>query len=322
MSGDAGGRRVTWLELFFDLVFAAAVAQVAAPLRDDYSGAGLFRFAILFVLIWWAWTGHAVFSTRFGSDDTVQRALTLLQMFGVAVMAANARDALDSRSSAGFAAAYAVMRLILVAQYARARSSPAARALSTWYLVGHGIAAVIWLLSSVTPTPERYWLWALAFVVDLGTPLTAVRHNLSLPPDAAHLPERFGLFTLILLGESVVAVMHGIEHQEYWSVPAASAAFAGMGTAFFIWWWYFIAARATSAQPIATHGDAVRLHAWSYAHLPLYLGLIVAFVGIQQVVSTAPAPALNAPQVAWLVAALGLAAASIATISRASGRPC
>jgi low temperature requirement protein LtrA len=116
--------------------------------------------------------------------------------------------------------------------------------------------------------------------------------------------------------------MHGIERQEYWSVPAASAAFAGMGTAFFIWWWYFIAARATSAQPIATHRDAVRLHAWSYAHLPLYLGLVVAFVGIQQVVSTAPAPALNAPQVAWLVAALGLAAASIATISRASGRPC
>src|SRR4029079_4668301 len=150
---------------------------------------------MLFVLIWWAWTGHAVFSTRFGSDDTVQRALTLLQMFGVAGMAANARDALDSRSSAGFAAAYAVMRLILVAQYARARSSPAARALATWYLVGHGIAAVIWLLSSVTPAPERYWLWALAFAVDLGTPLTAGRHKLSPAPDAHTPPERLRSFT-------------------------------------------------------------------------------------------------------------------------------
>ena len=321
MSGEAAGRRVTWLEVFFDLVFAAAVAQVAAPLHEDYSAAGFLRFAILFVLIWWAWTGHAVFSTRFGTDDAVQRGLTLLQVFGVAVMAANARDALDSRSSAGFAAAYAVLRLILVAQYVRARSTPRARALSTWYITGHGAAAVVWLLSSVTPAPERYWLWGVAFAIDLGTPLTAVRHSVSLPPDAAHLPERFGLFTLILIGESVVAVMHGIEHQEYWSVPAASAAFAGMGTAFFIWWWYFVAAKATSAQPVTTHRDAFRLHAWSYAHLPLYLGLVVAFVGIQLVVSTAPAP-IDAPQIAWLASALGLTAVSIATISKASGRSC
>jgi low temperature requirement protein LtrA len=320
MSSEAAGRRVTWLELFFDLVFAAAVAQVASPLHEDYSAGGLFRFAILFVLIWWAWTGHAVFSTRFGSDDGLQRALTLLQVFGVAVMAANARDALDSRSSAGFAAAYAALRLILVAQYARARAMPRARPLATWYFTGHGVAAFIWLLSSVTPTPERYWLWLVAFAIDLGTPLTAVRHNVNLPPDAAHLPERFGLFTLILIGESVVAVMHGIERQEYWSVAAASAAFAGMGTAFFIWWWYFVAAGATAAQPVNTRRDAIRLHAWSYAHLPLYLGLVVGFVGIQLVVSTVPAPALSTTQVAWLVTALGLTAASIATISKASGR--
>lgn len=321
MKHEAMSRRVSWLELFFDLVFAAAVAQVAAPLHDDYSTAGLLRFAFLFVLIWWAWTGHAVFSTRFGSDDGVQRALTLLQVFGVAVMAANAGDALDSRSSAGFAAAYAALRLILVAQYGRARSTPQARTLSTWYVVGHGTAAIVWLASSLTPAPARYWLWAIAFGVDLGTPLTATRHNVSLPPDAAHLPERFGLFTLILIGESVVAVMHGIARQEYWSVPAASAAFAGMATAFFIWWWYFVAAGATAAQPVVSHRDAVRLHAWSYAHLPLYLGLVVAFVGIQRVVSAAPAPMLSAPQVGWLVTALGLTAASIATISKASGRP-
>ena len=153
VAGQSPDRKVTWLELFFDLVFAAAVAQVASPLRADYSLEGLGRFALLFIMIWWAWTGHAVFSTRFDTDDGVQRGLTLLQMFGVAVMAANARDALDSRSSAGFAAAYSVLRFVLVFNiFVRARwRAPAS--LTTRYLVGHGPAAALWLASALVPTP-------------------------------------------------------------------------------------------------------------------------------------------------------------------------
>src|SRR5262250_3262333 len=108
MSHPGQGRKVSWLELFFDLIFVAAVAQVAEPLRHDYSVVELVRFIPLFVLIWWAWIGHTFFSTRFGVDDGIHRTLTFLQIFAVAVMAANAKDAIDSRSSAGFAAAYAL----------------------------------------------------------------------------------------------------------------------------------------------------------------------------------------------------------------------
>jgi len=318
VAGQVPDRKVTWLELFFDLVFAAAVSQVASPLRTDYSIDGLVRFVILFVLIWWAWTGHAVFSTRFDTDDGVQRGLTLLQVFGVAVMAANARDALDSRSSAGFAAAYAVLRFILVLQYLRARSVPEARDLVTRYLAGHGLAATLWLASAIVPAPARYVVWSLAFAIDLGTPWAVVRHSVSVPPDAAHLSERFGLFTLILLGESVVAVMHGMEHQEYWSVAAAGAAFGGLAIAFGVWWWYFDCARATAPRPIRSHAEAVRLHLWSYAHLPLYVGLVVAFVGIQLIVSVAPEPALSGAQVGVLLAALTLVVLSLTSITRSS----
>jgi low temperature requirement protein LtrA len=317
-NSDAG--RVGTIELFFDLVFAAAVAQVASPLRDDYSTAGLVRFSILFVLIWWAWTGHAIFSTRFDTDDGIQRGLTLLQMFVVAVMAANASDALDSRSSAGFAAAYAVLRLVLVFQYFRARHVREARALTRAYLFGHGVAAALWLTSAFVPAPERYWIWGLAFAIDLGTPWFAVHHSLTVPPDAAHLPERFGLFTLILLGESVIAVMHGIEHQEHWSVAAASSAFTGMAIAFFIWWCYFDRAGATSVRAVRSRRDAIRLHVWSYAHLPLYLGLVVAFVGIQLIVSVAPAPALAARQIGILGVALAVAMLSLSVVAATSVR--
>ncbi len=312
------GRRVTWLELFFDLVFAAAVAQVALPLREDYSAGGLLRFAILFVLIWWAWIGHALFSTRFDTDDGVQRGLTLLQMFGVAVMAANAGDALDSRSSAGFAAAYAAQRLVLVFQYFRARHITEARPLTRIYFWGHGLAASLWLASALVPAPARFVIWALAFAIDLGTPWFAVRHSIVLPPDAGHLPERFGLFTIILLGESVIAVMHGIEHQETWNVPAATAAFSGMGIAFLLWWSYFHAAAAAAARHVRSHRDAVRLHVWSYAHLPLYIGLVAAFVGIQLVVSVAPEPALAPHQLALVCAALALAASALMVVASTS----
>ena len=295
-------RKVTWLELFFDLIFVAAVSQVAEPLRHEYTVDGLIRFVPLFLLIWLAWTGHTAYSTRFDTDDVVQRGLTLVQMFTVAVMAANAREALDSTDSAGFAAAYAVVRLLLVAQYARARRVPGARPLATRYLIGHGVAAVIWLLSALMPLPVRFFAWAVAFVIDLGTPWLAVPHSIKAPPDAAHLPERFGLFTLILLGESVVAVMHGMESQEGWPVEAAISAFLGMTSLFLIWWWYFDGADAVSEQHVRTKRDAVRFHIWSYAHFPLCLGIVIVGVGIQRSVTAAA-------RVAMPTSETGLAAA-------------
>jgi low temperature requirement protein LtrA len=295
--------------LFFDLVFVAAVAQVAAPLREDYTVHGLVRFGVLFVLIWWAWLGHSVFSTRFDTDDTLQRGLTLLQMFAVAAMAANAQHPLGSRDSAGFAAAYASMRFVLVLQYWRARRLHEARALATRYLVGHGMAAVIWLASAFFDAPIRFILWTTAMAMDLGTPWLAVRHSVEVPPDAAHLPERFGLFTLILLGESVVAIMEGMESQEHWSVIAAGAAFFGMAVAFAFWWWYF--ERVSAEQPVRSHRDALRLHLWSYVHLPLYLGIALTGVGLQRLVETAGAAPLPAHELIILLIASLMAVASL-----------
>jgi low temperature requirement protein LtrA len=299
------GRKVTWLELFFDLIFVAAVSQVAEPLRHDYSVREVARLAPLLVLIWWAWSGHTLFSTRFGTDDGAQRGLTFLQIFAVAAMAANAKDALDSRSSAGFAAAYAAVRFILVAQYIRARHAAHARDLTIRYVAGHGTAAALWLSSALVPAPERYWIWTAAFAIDLGTPWLALPHAVKIPPDASHLPERFGVFTLILLGESVVAVMQGMESQENWPPSAAVAAILGMGIPFLICWWYFhVAARE---QPLRTRRDAIRFHLWTFSHLPLYLGIVVLGVGIQRTVTAASHYAVSPPERV-------LAAAAAATV--------
>jgi low temperature requirement protein LtrA len=314
-------RRVSWLELFFDLVFVAAVAQVAEPLREHYGFAELARFAPLFLLVWWAWTGRAMFSTRFDTDDGMQRALTVLEMFAIAVMAANARESLVSRSAAGFAAAYAGVRVILLVHYVRAWRLHEARGLTLLHLIGHGSAAALWLGSALLPVDARVAVWMVAFVLDLATPWAAVNHNVRTPPHPAHLPERFGLFTLILLGESVVAVMKGIESQETWSLPAASAAIGGMGVLFAIWWWYFDRVRAVGERSVRTRRDAIHLQVWSYAHFPLYLGIVIIGVGIQRLVTMATHEPLPASDIAMWICGAALLAASMATIASTVPRP-
>jgi low temperature requirement protein LtrA len=241
-------------------------------------------------------------------------------MFAVAAMAANAKDALDSRSSAGFAAAYAALRFVLVAQYFRARTIDRARGLATRYMTGHGTAAVIWLASAFIPAPARFVAWALAMAIDLGTPVLAVRHAAAIPPDPAHLPERFGLFTIILLGESVVAVMHGMESQEYWSPGAAIAASLGMVLAFAMWWWYFERAAGGAEQHVRSERDAVRFHVWSYAHLPLYLGIAVAAAGVERVIHEGGFAAAHGADATILAASTVIAAAALAVIGSAGPR--
>jgi len=314
------GRKVTWLELFFDLAFVAAVAKVGMPLAEEYSIPGLVRYAFLFLLIWWAWSGHSMFSTRFDTDDAIQRGLTLVQIFIVAVMAVNAKDALDSRSSAGFAAAYAVVRFMLVAQYLRARRIPESRALTTAYAAGFGIAAACWLVSSIVPAPARFALWAAALAIDIGTPIVTAHLAVHAPPDAAHLPERYGLFTIILLGESLVAVMHGMESQEDWSVSAALSAFLGMLFAFLVWWWYFDGARGAAERTIGSRQDARAFVVWSFAHLPLYLGIAIAGVGIEHVVKIATRGSLHGSEPYILCGAVTLLMLSLSIIGATSDR--
>jgi low temperature requirement protein LtrA len=317
--GAEAGRRVTWLELFFDLAFVAAVAEVGGPLATHYAPDALPRYALLFFLIWWAWLGHTTYATRFDTDDVVQRLLTLAQIFGVAVMAINADDALDSRSSAGFAAAYAGLRVLLALQFLRARQVTRAREFATGSAAGFGIAAVVWLVSAITPAPWRFALWVIALATDLGTALVTSRHTHRVPPDAAHLPERFGLFTIILLGESLVAVMAGMKTQETWSVAAASSALLGMAMAFTFWWWYFDGVEAAGERNVRSRRDARLFQVWSYAHLPLYLGIGVAGVGAEHAIRFAPVGHFHAGE-AWMLCA-GLAAAMAAITTIAAARP-
>ena len=292
-------------------MFVAAVAQVGAPLADGYSFDGLARYAFLLCMIWWAWSGHAMYATRFDADDTLQRWLTLLQMIAVIFMAANAEQGLDSVSSAGFAAAYAVMRLILVLQYVRAGAIAPARELTRIYARGFGAAACLWLMSALVETPFRYGVWSVALVIEVATAMRASRHVEALPPHAAHLPERFGLFTLILLGDSIIALMKGIQAQPEWSPIAAGAAFAGIGFTFIVWWAYFERAGAAADRHVRTRRERRAYEIWTYAHVPLYLGLVLSAVGVEHIIRQGAAVHLHAEEAALLVSAIAIVVISL-----------
>jgi len=304
-------RRASWLELFFDLIFVAAVSQVGVPLGEDYSIHGLVRYSLMFLLIWWAWFGHTMYATRFDTDDVVHRLLTLVQIFAAAAMAANAKQNLADRDSAGFGAAYAVQRIVLVIQYLRARREPKTRRLATIYATGFGIAATLWTVAAVVPPPLRFWLWGAALLIDLSTPSLTMRHAQTVPPHPEHLPERFGLFTIILLGESVAAVMRGMESQQSWPVSAAISAFTGLALVFGLWWWYFDVARGAEERPVRSARDMLRFQVWSHAHFPLYLSIAVLGVGVERVISL-PTGARLMGQHAWIL--IGAASVLMSTM--------
>lgn len=308
------GRRASWSELFFDLIFVAAVAQVGEPLQHDYSPHGLVRYTFLFCLIWWAWNGHTAFHSRFEANDGASSVLSVVQTFLAAVMAANATEGLDSESAAGFGAAYAGMRLTLVIQYLRVRNVPPARALAYWSALGYTAASMVWIASAFVDVPLRYWGWGAGIALEVITYWVAHRKSSSVTPDMHHFPERFGLFTIILFGEFIAAIMRGIQSQNTWTPGAASAAIAGLCFGFLLRSWYFDGAGGARERELDSAEQHTRFHIWNYAHLPLFIGIGVAGIGFQKLVNTNSAARLNLQQTLLLFSAVAVVTLALAVV--------
>ncbi|AFY44287.1 low temperature requirement protein A [Nostoc sp. PCC 7107] len=296
---SAEERRATWLELFYDLVFVVAVSQVAHNLKEDISLSGLLGFVVLFIPIWWSWIGTTFYANRFDSDDVVHRLLVGVQMLTAAGMAVNIHHGLGE-SSSGFALAYALGRAVLVVEYVRAGIHiPSARPLTTRYAIGFAIASLIWLGSAFFPIPWRFGLWGVGIVIDFGTPLTARKHQIGLLPHASHLPERFGLFTIIVLGEAIIAVVNGVSAQK-WQVLTVISAIFGLMIAFSWWWVYFDNLGGTPIETARTKGKVGTVNIWLYTHLPLVIGIAATGVGVEEILVSQPNLALADPQ-RWLI---------------------
>lgn len=283
-------RHATWYELYFDLVFVAAVAQLAAALSRQPTPAGFLRFAALFVPVVWAWIGFTFYANRFDTDDVVYRLVKAVAMLAIAVLAISVHSVMrGGQGSVAFAVSYVVIRICLLGLYARARRhvSGPGRGLIDVYLCGFSFGAALWLVSIAVPGPARYWLWAAALAVELAMPPLGWSALRSAPVNAPHLTERFGQFFIIVLGEAVVAVVAGIAGTRL-SATACVVAVASFGIALCLWWIYFDLADTSVV------GRGLLGLVYMYLHIPLLAGVAAIGAGTKLAITHADAARLGA----------------------------
>ena len=279
---EEGHRQATWLELFYDLVFVVAVGQLGKRLLDHNDTAGIWTFIGLFVPLWWTWASATFYADRFDTDDIGQRILAVGQMISIMLMAA-AIGAEDSLTA--FAVAFVLAKAVLMGMYYRAyKHVEASRALVRGYLIGFSSGGVPWLISIWVPGPAKYVLWAVGLLIDFYTPWRMRDLQKEVPMSVSHLPERFGLFTILVLGESFVAIVAALTHHR-WAGDVVTGAVIGVVVASSMWWLYFDNQQGRVVRRRVGQLKAWQPTVWLYSHLPLVIAITAMGIGFEFVVN-------------------------------------
>lgn len=280
LQSSLGEHRVSWLELFYDLVYVVVIARLAHLVTHGHEGhlglSEFLAFIALFIPVWWAWTGHTLYSTRFYDDSVIDRLLTLAQMFLVTLMALFITDAFHGEGQM-FAIIYAAIRGLLVVMYLRVfLLNKDLRPVSFCLASGFSIGAALWLISAFLPAPWMYGLWAVGLLIDFVTPFRCRPLLKTASVHKHHLPERFGLLTIILLGESVAGLTSALSPHDL-TVDVMLIALLGFISLCAVWWHYF-----EVIERMVTDRDLGAAHLIIYGHLPIYIGLALFASAIRQ----------------------------------------
>jgi low temperature requirement protein LtrA len=290
-------KRVTWAELFFDLVFVFAVTQVAALVHHDHTWSGLLRALVVFVPIWWGWVGTSVHANMRDVDNPVDRvgifAVGLASLF-MSMAVPHVYGAHGSRSVL-FGVSYLVLRCILAFLVFRG-----ARLLLNAFSVALFVTGPLLVIGGLVHDERiRVAIWGLAAIVDLVTPALIRRKLALIHFEASHLPERFGLFVIIALGESIVGI--GLKASEDLTVARGFSVAAAFVLTAALWWVYFIFAADAVRHAVATavvQTDIIR-QVLAYGHLVFIAGIIAVAVGLAEAIAD-PGHHLHLPVAALL----------------------
>lgn len=239
-------RAASPLELFTDLCYVVAIAQAALTLEHEivegHAGHGLVWFAVAFFATFWAWLNFVWFNSAYDSDDPVQRVLTLLQILGSLVLAAGVPRIFDEDFTLGIVG-YVIMRVGLVLMWLRAAAGhPERRSTAMRYAYGLVAVQAGWVVALlVTDGHLPLWLFVLGIALDFAVPFVAELAGTT-PWHPHHIAERYGLFFIIVLGETILSVTLALQvafdgedpPAELWYVVAG-----GVLITFCAWWLYF-----------------------------------------------------------------------------------
>ena len=284
-------RAATPLELLFDLAFVLAIGQASGSfahlVAEGHVASALAGFGFAMFAICWAWINFTWFASAYDTDDWFYRLATMVQLIGVIVVALGVPSVFESVDHGEqidnrvLVIGYVVMRIALVAQWLRAaKQDPERRATALAYAKWVALAQVGWLFIGFAPL--HFWptvgLSVLFFGLEMLGPVLAERKSSGTPWHAHHIAERYGLLTIITLGEGIFGTVAGVSaivQEQGWSLEAVLVIVAGVGLTFGLWWTYFIAdAGAALAE------NRGRAWGFGYGHILVFMAVAGTGAGL------------------------------------------
>jgi len=292
-------RQVSNLELFYDLVYVAVIGQAAHHLAEHVTVRGLAEFAVVFALIWIAWINGSLYLELHGRQDGRTRSLVFAQMGILVLLAVFTADAAGGW---GFAVVYAIYQVVQTGLWSSVwrqdrRDDSEYQGLAGGYVVGMGVSVVVILASALLAATPRLVVWAglgVAWMVGIVLAARSSRVGLGLAPTDS-LVERFGLFTIIVLGEVILGVVAGLSGAER-DVKTVITGLLALWLGFGLWWIYFdlVGRRLPKA-------DGAAVSSWVLSHLPITGSITAAGAGMVSLIGHAH-HARTPASTSWLLA--------------------
>jgi low temperature requirement protein LtrA len=278
------------LELLFDLTLVVAISTAAAELHhaisEDHVLAGLLGYLVVFFSIWWAWLNFTWFASAYDCDDALYRVLVVLKMAGVLVLAVGIPAAFEHFDIGTVVLGYTIMRVAMVALWLRAaHGDPARAAVTRAYALGLTVIQLLWIGLVFVPAPWSFIGFVVLVIGELCVPPVAESREVA--AEAApggttwhpeHIAERYGLLTLIVLGEVILGITGAFGpalSERGFSVSLLLLGIGGLLVVVGLWWVYFLAGddEGLTSQRVA--------FLWGYGHYVVFAGVAATGAGIE-----------------------------------------
>jgi low temperature requirement protein LtrA len=312
---DEPHRASTPRELLFDLCFVVAVSQAARELNDslarNHFGTGIIGYLTVFFAIWWAWVNFTWFASAYDTDDVAYRLLTFVQIVGVLILAAGVPSAFVHGDFKVMTIGYVVMRIALVTQWLRAaKGEPAGRSAGRRYAAAITVVQIGWVVRLWLPHDAGDVAFCVLALAEMLVPAWAEHGGRGTSWHPEHISERYGLFTLIVLGECVEAATVAMQSASSsgLSAPRLGVAAGGLLLIFGLWWWYF---EHPSDEGLRESRGSAFL--WGYAHYAVFASVAALGAGLEVAVESTRRGSGVSPTTAGAAIGLSVAIYLVAT---------